>query len=41
MRNGMEVHATPEVRSMIRENGGLLFVTLLPLASIRGAIGGC
>lgn len=34
----MEVLATPEVRSMIRENGGLLFVTLSPLASIRGAM---
>jgi hypothetical protein len=38
MGNGMEVLATPEVRSMIRENGGLLFVTLSPLASIRGAM---
>ncbi|MGH2673135.1 MAG: hypothetical protein ACRDHC_09175 [Actinomycetota bacterium] len=34
----MEVLATPEVRSMIRENGGLLFVRLSPLASIRGAM---
>jgi hypothetical protein len=34
----MKVLATPEVRSMIRENGGLLFVTLSPLASLRGAM---
>jgi hypothetical protein len=34
----MKVLATPEVRSMIRENGGLLFVRLSPLASIRGAM---
>lgn len=38
MRNSMEVLATPEVRSMIRDNGGLLFVTLSPIASIRGAM---
>lgn len=38
MSNNMQVLATPEVRSMIRENGGLLFVTLSPLASIRGAM---
>jgi hypothetical protein len=38
MGNSMEVLATPEVRSMIRENGGLLFVSLSPLASIRGAM---
>ena len=34
----MEVLATPEARSLIRENGGLLFVSLSPLASIRGAM---
>jgi hypothetical protein len=38
MRDSMKVLATPEVRSMIRENGGLLFVRLSPLASIRGAM---
>ena len=34
----MKVLATPEVRSLIRENGGLLFVSLSPLASIRGVM---
>ena len=38
MRSCMKVLATPEVRSMIGENGGLLFVRLSPLASIRGAM---
>lgn len=34
----MRVDATPEARSLIRENGGLVFVRLTPLASIRGAM---
>jgi len=34
----MRIDATPEARSMIREHGGLLFLHLTPVASIRGAM---
>lgn len=36
-RDEMKVLATPEARSLILENGGLLFVRL-SLASVRGAM---
>ena len=34
----MKIQATPEARSMIVERGGLLFVRLSRVASVRGAI---
>ena len=34
----MDIVATPEARSMIRDAGGLLFVRLSKLQSVRGAI---
>jgi hypothetical protein len=34
----MEITATPEARSWIRERGGMLFVRLSSLASVRGAM---
>lgn len=34
----MEITATPEARSWIRERGGMLFVRLSSPASVRGAI---
>lgn len=34
----MEITATPEARSWIRERAGMLFVRLSSLASVRGAI---
>jgi hypothetical protein len=34
----MRIVSTPEVRSLIRDNGGMLFVRLSPLASVRGAM---
>lgn len=34
----MRILATPEARSFIQEEGGLLFVRISPLASIRGAM---
>lgn len=34
----MMIVATPEARSLIREHGGMLFVRLGPLASVRGAM---
>jgi hypothetical protein len=34
----MRIFATPEARSRIRDDGGLLFVRVSPLASVRGAM---
>jgi hypothetical protein len=34
----MRIFATPEARSRIRDDGGLLFVRISPLASVRGAM---
>ena len=34
----MRIVTSPEARSRIRENGGLLFVRLSRLSSVRGAI---
>ncbi|MGH2637559.1 MAG: hypothetical protein ACRDHU_15625 [Actinomycetota bacterium] len=38
MNNGMHIKSTPEARSMILERGGLLFVRLSRVASVRGAM---
>lgn len=38
MRDDMKIVATPQARSLIRENGGMLFVRLSPVASVRGAM---
>ncbi len=38
MTTRMRIKATPEARSWIREHGGLLFVRLSRVATVRGAM---